>query len=183
MIDFAPPRILAEAKARPISKPGCGNSPHPGEAYATLPSRSTSRLSSLHRRPETIATKLRGRSVGLSPAASHRAMNCGCASTSRTLGSFTAWRHALIRPTPGLGAAAGWVQPLWNPSCRASSRHSHCSCRLAWSLRAEASNWLTPMRTRNSVWARSAGSCSASRSGLVGVSGSRSVPSGQSEGR
>lgn len=94
-------------------------------------------------------------------------------------------RH-LVRPKPtGRGITprpASSTAPIDGRGHRAH-RYGHCNCRLAWSLSAETSNWLTPMRTRNSVCASSAGTCSCKRSGLVGVSGSTFVPSGQSEGR
>ena len=88
--------------------PGRGSRPRPGNAYAASTSIGISRLSSSYRNPQTIAAMPRRAACGLAPLASHRAMNWGGTSTSRTLDGWN-----------GLGldmtALRFARQPLWPP--------------------------------------------------------------------
>jgi hypothetical protein len=70
-------------------KHGRGNIPRPGTPYAASPSSGTSRLWSSYCKPQTIAAMPRRAACGLTPVVSHRAMNCGGTSTSRTLGCLS----------------------------------------------------------------------------------------------
>jgi hypothetical protein len=69
--------------------PGRRHRPRPGTPHAASPSSGTSRLWSSYCRPQTMAAMPRRAAWGLTPVVSHRAMNCGGTSTSRTLGCFS----------------------------------------------------------------------------------------------
>ena len=69
--------------------PGRGSDTRPGGGQAASISSGTSRLQPSYCRPQTMAAMPRRAACGLAPLASHRAMNWGGTSTSRTFEAGT----------------------------------------------------------------------------------------------
>jgi hypothetical protein len=93
---------------------GRENDPRPARHHAAAPSIGTNRLFSSYCRPQTIAAMPRNAACGLAPLASHRAMNRGGTSTTKTFeaGTLDGWNFFCDLDMTALRFAR---RPAWAP--------------------------------------------------------------------